>query len=76
MKCGNCKLWNWRIQGETIRDLKRQYKQFGKAIGLCTCKFGANYPMFNYEKCPFQRKHATKISKGSNMKMKRVTYKS
>jgi hypothetical protein len=39
-------------EGETVRDFKKQYKIFGKALGRCTCEFGNNYPMFNYEKCP------------------------
>lgn len=52
MKCGNCKLWINRLQDETIKELKLQYKERGKVIGACTYK-GYFYPRFNYETCPF-----------------------
>jgi hypothetical protein len=53
MKCGNCKLWKHDIQeGMTIKDKKKEYKLFEKALGFCNCNYGQNYPMFNYELCP------------------------
>nr|DAH32422.1 MAG TPA: hypothetical protein [Caudoviricetes sp.] len=52
MKCGNCKLWVYRFQYETVKDIKRQYSEQGKVLGACSYD-GNFYPRFNYEKCPF-----------------------
>ena len=53
MKCGNCKLWVYNVQpGMTVKDKKKEFKLFGKALGFCRCRFGNNYPMFNFEQCP------------------------
>ena len=51
MKCGNCKLWVYRLQYETVKDIKRQYSEQGKVLGACSYD-GNFYPRFNYEKCP------------------------
>ena len=52
MKCGNCKLWVYRFQYETVKDIKHQYSEQGKVLGAC--RYDGNfYPRFNYEKCPF-----------------------
>lgn len=52
MKCGNCKLWVCDLQGETVKDLKRQYSERGRVLGACGYE-GRFYPRFNDEKCPF-----------------------
>lgn len=52
MKCGNCKLWVYSLQYETIKDIKHEYKEFGCVLGACTYQ-GFFYPRFNYENCPF-----------------------
>lgn len=52
MKCSNCKLWKWDLDRGGKKDLRRQYKIFGKALGSCTYN-GNFYPTWNYEKCPF-----------------------
>ena len=52
MKCGNCKLWVYRFQYETVKDIKHQYSEQGKVLGACSYD-GNFYPRFNYEKCPF-----------------------
>ena len=52
MKCGNCKLWVYSLQYETVKDKKHQYSRCGKVLGACSYK-GNFYPRFNYEKCPF-----------------------
>ena len=36
MKCGNCKLWVYRFQYETIKDIKHQYSEQGKVLGACS----------------------------------------
>lgn len=57
MKCSNCKLWNPFIQdGTTIRDIKKDYKLFGKTLGQCCCNNGeySIIPTFNYEICPLE----------------------
>lgn len=47
MKCGNCKLWKHDVQeGMTKKDLKKDYKIFGKALGLCTCDATALHTIF------------------------------
>ena len=52
MKCGNCKLWVYRFQYETVKDIKHKYREQGKV--LVACSYDGNfYPKFNYEKCPF-----------------------
>ena len=52
MKCGNCKLWVYSLQYETVKDKKHQYSRCGKVLGACSYE-GNFYPKFNYEKCPF-----------------------
>ena len=52
MKCGNCKLWVYSLQYETVKDKKHQYSRCGKVLGACSYE-GNFYPRFNYEKCPF-----------------------
>ena len=60
MKCGNCKLWVYSLQYETLKDIKRQDSENGKVLGACSYN-GYFYPRFNYEKCPFvDRKHLFK----------------
>ena len=66
MKCGNCKLWCYSMQYETIKELKQQYSERGKVLGACTYN-DYFYPRFNYEKCPFvDKKHLFKVENSGN----------